>query len=226
MRTLLSTALVAAIAGVVVGDESEVVTIDNWGVVVDPDNDCKVAAADGKVTITVPGALHDLNKRNGMNAPRVLQEVVGDFQLTVKVTGEFKPGPESTLSSGLRFNSGGLLLWHDEENYIRLERNIMVSGTSTYCLPPLCEIFSEGKYRGINKSPTAEPYFQGASTWLRLKREGDYFRPALSHDGEIWEELKRTEVILPDKLLIGVSAINTSSTAHTVTFESLSVIKG
>jgi len=214
---------VTAVVGIAASDETEVVTIDNWGIVVDPDRDCQVAATDGKLAITVPGAMHDLNKRNGMNAPRVLQEAVGDFQLTVKVTGEFKPGPESTLSTGLRFNSGGLLLWHDEGNYLRLERNIMISGSTTYCFPPLCEIFSEGKYRGINRPATAEPYFQGQSTWLRLKREGDYFRPAVSHDGETWEELKRTEVILPDRLLIGVSAINTSSTAHTVTFERTSL---
>lgn len=226
MRRLTFTVLMFSLVPFAPGDASEVVTIDGWGAVVDQDKDCEASAKDGTLTITVPGTLHDLNKRNGMNAPRVVREVVGDFELRVKVIGGFKPGEESALESGLRFNSAGLLLWHDEQNYVRLERNIMVSGSTTYCFPPLCEIFSEGKYRGINKTVTTEPYFTDEATWLRLKREGDYFKPAVTHDGETWEELQRVESILPDKLLIGVSAINTSKTPLTVTFEGLSVTKG
>jgi regulation of enolase protein 1 (concanavalin A-like superfamily) len=196
-------------------------TVPNWGRFVDPDGDCQASLAGGKLIMTVAGALHDLNKRNAMNAPRVVQDVAGDFEITVKVTGYFTPGEESAVAGGLRFNSAGLLVYQNDDNYIRLERNAMVVGTQTYCFPPLCEIFAEGKYRGINRQATAEAYFQGKSTWLRIKRAGDYFKPAVSHDGQTWEELPRVEVVLADRLQVGVAAVNTTTTPHSVTFEEL-----
>ena len=116
-------------------------------------------------------------------------------------------------------------MWHDKQNYLRLERNQMVSGSTEYCFPPLCEIFADGKYKGINKPATTEKYFKSASTWLRLKREGDYFKPAISHDGKAWVELKKVEVIFPDKVLLGVSAINTGNESHTVKFDNLQLKK-
>src|SRR5262249_23997151 len=66
--------------------------IEGWGSVVDPDGDCTVKGEQGKLTMTVPNKLHNLNPAIASNAPRVLQEVAGDFTAFVKVTGEFKPG--------------------------------------------------------------------------------------------------------------------------------------
>lgn len=207
-------------------DDTKPQVIEKWGKVVDPDRDCKFSVNGKGLTITVPGTLHDLNKRNKMNAPRVLEAVEGDFEITVKVSGKFNPGPKSTISeNNVRFTSGGLLLWHDERNYIRLERNTMVRGSSAYCFPPLCEIFSDGKYKGINKPATTVDYFTGESTWLRLKREGDYFMPAISHDGKTWEELKKIELLFPDKVMVGVSAINTGNEPHSVTFDKIQMKK-
>jgi WD40 repeat protein len=52
-------------------------TLPGWGEVVDPDGDCTFAGEDGKLTITLPGTIHDLNPDifkdgRGGNAPRVL----------------------------------------------------------------------------------------------------------------------------------------------------------
>lgn len=63
-----------------------------WGSVTNSDGDCTFKADKGKLTITVPGNLHDLHPNRGMNAPRVLQEVEGDFTATVKVTCALTPG--------------------------------------------------------------------------------------------------------------------------------------
>ncbi len=144
----------------------------------------------------------------------------GRFEVVVKVTGDFRPDrrvPSERTSLQQRRLAG-----------LPERRQLHPAGTKpdglrhgTYCFPPLCEIFAEGKYRGISKQPTAEEYFQGRSTWLRIEREGDYFKPAISHDGQTWEELPRVEVILPDRLLVGVAALNTTTTPHTVTFEDL-----
>ena len=99
-------------------------TVRGWGTLIDLDNDCAVREEAGKLMITIPGGTHDLNMElGGMNAPRVLREVDGDFTVQVKVSGGFDPGNEAAKSGTAPFNSAGLLLWQDEKNYLRLERN-------------------------------------------------------------------------------------------------------
>lgn len=97
-----------------------------WGEVVDPDGDCEWKMNDGALAIEVPGTLHDLNiEISKNNAPRVVQEVEGDFVAKVKVTGSFDPGPVRTGPKSVPYNGGGLLVWLDEGSYIRLERGSM-----------------------------------------------------------------------------------------------------
>jgi S1-C subfamily serine protease len=68
-----------------------------WGTVIDPDKDCKITPNDKRLTIEIPGKLHELDYDGGLtNAPRVMREVEGDFVATVKVTGDFKLGPKCT----------------------------------------------------------------------------------------------------------------------------------
>ena len=115
------------------------ITIKGWGETVDPDGDCQIREADGVLTVSIPSTCHDLNRRNGtLNAPRVLQEVEGDSRIQVKVSGKFIPGNESTASKSPPFNGAGILIWHDEKSYARLERDSFPGGDGTrYCFPPL-----------------------------------------------------------------------------------------
>src|SRR5215510_9119964 len=70
--------------------------IPGWGTIVDPESDCVIKGDKDKLTITVPATHHTLNPERAMNAPRVLQEVDGNFTATVKVTCELDPGKNST----------------------------------------------------------------------------------------------------------------------------------
>ena len=77
----------------------------------------------GKLTIAVPGTLHDLGAEVGkLNAPAVLGDVNGDFVATVKVGGKIEPRGECTRPGGFPYQGAGLLLWNDPGNYVRLER--------------------------------------------------------------------------------------------------------
>jgi regulation of enolase protein 1 (concanavalin A-like superfamily) len=126
MFLLLAAFAVAAAAPV---KEKKTQTIKGWGKVIDPDRDCKVTEDKGKVTITVPTTRHDLSVFEDMpqhNAPRVLQEVKGDFRAQVKVP-VFPLAQANTASGGkISYVSAGLLLWLDDNNYIasgaRIER--------------------------------------------------------------------------------------------------------
>ena len=97
--------------------------LGSWGEVIDPDNDCKVEEKGNVLAIEVPGTIHDLDADNDrFNAPRVIREVSGDFSVTVKVVGGFKPGAKSTKPKGVPYNGAGIFVWQDSDNYIFLGR--------------------------------------------------------------------------------------------------------
>src|SRR5262245_56616033 len=78
-------------------DDKKPREIKGWGEATDPDGECKIEEKKGKLTIKVPGSLHDLfpgqkDEKKRFNAPRVLREVEGDFVAYVKVTADWKPG--------------------------------------------------------------------------------------------------------------------------------------
>src|SRR5262249_18473845 len=138
-RALLGTLAACLMAGGLVGQDKIPQTVKGWGIVTDPAGDCTVKEEKRKLTIEVPGGTHDLNQAiGGMKAPRVLQDVAGDFTAQVKLTAEFEPGEKAADEKAVPFNSAGLLLWQDEKNYLRLERNIWwVSSEGKHaCYPP------------------------------------------------------------------------------------------
>jgi regulation of enolase protein 1 (concanavalin A-like superfamily) len=197
-------------------------TISGWGNVIDPDGDCAITAGDGKVMVEVPGRTHDLSSYHSIykkrNAPRILQEIEGDFTVQVKVTGTFDPGAHSTLPEADPFNGAGLLLWADNENFLRLERNVWTTpdgGHSSY--QPLFEYWKNNTDLTPG-TPSSTPFFTGSSTCLRLTRQGNQVRAAVSSDGVNWIETDPVTVQFPAKINVGVDAINTSKQPFSVEF--------
>ncbi|HEV3258345.1 MAG TPA: DUF1349 domain-containing protein [Gemmataceae bacterium] len=219
-RLLALSVAVCFIAGAAVVRDEKPRTLKGWGKVTDPDGDCTVKAGKGKITLTVPGGTHDLNAATGMNGPRVLKEVEGDFTAQVKVTGDFDPGDKAANPRTSPFNGAGLLVWQDEKNYIRLERNRWwVADQGKYaCYPPLVEYFQDGEYKGTDPDATTDDFFKGRSTWLKIERQGDKVIASYSHDGKKWAVAKEIEAALPKKVQVGVAAVNTSTQPFTVEF--------
>ena len=174
---------------------------------------------DSKLTMIVPGTNHDLNPRRKMNAPRLLKRVAGDFTVQVKVTSDFTPGDTST-GKGKPFNGAGLVVWENEDNFLRLERNAYWVMGSLFCYPPLIEHWRDGKYAGVNAGPVlAEDFFEGRSTWLKLQRQGKRMTASMSDDGEEWTFTKEFSVDFPEDVSVGIQALNTSDATFTVDFE-------
>jgi WD40 repeat protein/serine/threonine protein kinase len=194
-------------------------TIPAWGDVIDPAGDCTVRAADGKLTIAVPGTDHDLT-RDDRSAPRLLQAVEGDFTFQVKVTGDFDP-------SKAGFNGAGLLLWIDHENYLRLERNVWfdVPTGKFVGYAPLFEYWRNGKRMRMNPLGTLEPFFKGRSTYLRLQRRVGNLVASVSHDGTEWISLPPLRIDLPKTVRVGVDAVSTSERPFVVEFSELRLTK-
>jgi regulation of enolase protein 1 (concanavalin A-like superfamily) len=212
----------AAFAG-----EDKVQQVPGFGQVVDPDGDCKLEASDGKLKITLPGTkVHDLSgvrEENSRNAPRVLQEVEGNFTATVKVTCALEPARQEKNNS---FNGAGLLVWESDKNFMRLERNLWVTPDGErVSYAPLFEYWHNNQCNTL-KGGTTTPYFQGASTYLKITRAGDEFKTAVSHDGSKWMETDSVTATMPKKVKVGVAAINSAPNAFSVEFSDLKVDKG
>lgn len=201
-------------------------SIEGWGKVENLRKDCKFTQEDDKLTIEVPGTPHNLNKViSDLNAPKVLQDVQGDFSIQVKVSGDFNPSPISTVAPrGKAYNGAGLLLWVSEDLFLRLERNIWINGPNRAdCHPPLFEVVVRGVPAGTSPAPVPATFFSTPATWFRLERTGNSVSGSLSHDGTNWSACGTATMNLPKKVSAGVAAVNTSKKAFTATFENLTL---
>jgi regulation of enolase protein 1 (concanavalin A-like superfamily) len=191
-----------------------------WGEVVDPDGDCQLDLRDGELVGIVPGTLHDLNvdiRKN--NAPRVVQEVVGDFVAQVKVSGSFHPGPIRTGPKSVPYNGGGLVVWLDEGNYIRLERAAMYRNDRVMGFLAF-ESRERGTRAEVHNKGGLDP---GRDLWLRVARLESVISGAYSLDGQTWEDLRPMEIDWPSRLRVGVDLVNSCGDPMTVRFAGYSL---
>jgi hypothetical protein len=152
-----------------------------WGTAIDTGKDCEFSPKEKTLSIKVPGTWHDLNPDTGkLNAPRVLRETEGDFVITVKVEGEFKPSGKSTNPRGFPYNGAGIIIWSDSDNFIRLERGAILRKDKTTATVAFEE--REGGYRGAVHNVTLQP----GPVYLRLERKGSRIFGSVSFDGSSW----------------------------------------
>lgn len=193
--------------------------ISGWGQLIDLDGDCTVKADNERVLFTVIG-WHDLSDDLPKNAPRILQEVEGDFVVFVKVGGAFKPVGPSTLANRRPYNGAGLLIWQDDKNYIRLERAaVEVNGQTPEYLNFQQHTDGAVRMARIELGLKPEPVH------IRLERRNGRLHAAASYDSRLWNGYLPVDVRLPGKLQVGIAAISTSSTVFTPEFEEFEVYR-
>jgi regulation of enolase protein 1 (concanavalin A-like superfamily) len=185
-----------------------------WGFLVDPDGDCQFTPGTRAMTVDVPATMHDLNPAmKKSNAPRVMADVTGDFSLTVRVGGEFHPGPRSTNPTSVPYHGAGILVWINSDNHIRLERaNLLRNGQNR---PHVAFIECEGGYGGANHSENVGD----GPVWLRMERKGSRIFAAISENGVDWKSLRPIDTLWPERLKVGLSVVSTSSSPFQVRFE-------
>ena len=189
--------------------------IKGWGQTEDPDGDCKITAREGRVTFSIPGTTHDLwpEGPKGVNAPRILQDVEGDFTVQVKVTSSVKP------ENGF-FRSGTLLIWQDDKTFIRLDSACAFRGGSTFDFYCYLHVF-KNKERLVNEQ--LRP-LKDQPTDLRLERRDTRIVASFSQDGgKTWRAFEEKAVDLPRKLKVGVAAVNGTNSPFTVTLEDFKI---
>ena len=193
-----------------------------WGDAVDPDGDCKfeLEPREDKVRIIVPGKPHILSAEIGhVNAPRLLREIKGDFDLIVRVAGTGNPGGKATTTVYAPYHGAGLLIWQDEENYVRLE--IAADVRHGKARP-----YVNFEYRKDGTLATSSgPMNTDGSNHLRLRRRGDEIYASFGPDGLRWTSFPPLTTKLSARLQVGVSAINSSTKPLTAEFAGLEVLE-
>ena len=193
-------------------------TLEGWGVALDPDGDCKIQPDGNSLVIEVPNTPHSLQGtlRSKANAPRVLREVDGDFEVQVKLEGAFTPSGDEDRIFG-RSIGAGLVLFRDEENYITLERTAMMRKGQVMSSVTINEQ-SAGNGRGTRNGRVGE-----GTTYLRLVRKGSQILPSASNDGKAWQSLKPADVQWPERLKLGLTVVSDSMAPLSVTFSEYTV---
>ena len=220
----LSALLAGGLATAWAAEVKPLETVAGWGLVVDPVGDCSFSHEEGRFTIKLPGAYHDLWPVKGqVNAPLVLQEVAGDFTIDVLVKEVTRAQPDTVLpamASTASFHAGSLVIWQDSKNFVRFDRTDMHNrGRATNAC--YLHIFQDG-------ARTAElaPAVPDQPTHLRLTRKGNRVTAAHSQDGaKSWRSLPEQKVTLAEKVKAGVSALNNTTRGNTVTFQGLKIEK-
>ena len=193
--------------------------VEGWGLAIDPFGDSQFRGDGKALTLDVIG-VHKDEKAAGdesLKTPRVLREVEGNFVMTVKVAGDFKPEGNSTAAKYVPYNGAGLLAWSDGDNFIRFERAAMKKGGKIVNYANLEEW--EGGGRGASYSGP----MPAGTVHLRLIRDGGKIVASVSPDGKNWGNLRPIDVQWPAKAKVGIVAVNSNTEPLSARFEELTV---
>jgi regulation of enolase protein 1 (concanavalin A-like superfamily) len=191
--------------------------------IIDPDGDCQVFLdrANDRASIHVPGVAHLLSAEyDRMNAPRILQEARGAFEVRVKVAGISQPGSRVSTTLYAPYHGAGIVIWKDPGHYVRLEiaTDFRKGKTHPYANFELRQDGRLASSWGIK--------IEDGSTYLRIQRMGDELHAAFSPDGSSWTPFAPLTASLPDRVEVGVVAINSAAKPLKAEFERFQLIIG
>jgi serine/threonine protein kinase/regulation of enolase protein 1 (concanavalin A-like superfamily) len=194
--------------------------MEAWGDAVDPGGDCQfeLDPPEDKVRIIVPGKTHILSAEIGrMNAPRILRDIKGDFDVSVRVAGTDHAGGKATTTLYSPYHGAGLLIWQDMKNYVRLE-----VATDLQHGKPRPYVNFEYRKEGVLAATSG---MKNGDGWnhLRLSRRGDDINASFGPDGVRWTSFPTLTAKLKDRIKVGVAAINSSTKPLTAELEGLEV---
>lgn len=169
--------------------------VSGWGNPIDPDKDCKIQRDKDTLTIEMPGSDHDYDPvRKCFNAPQLLSELEGEFDLQVRVRIDYRPSAQSTVKGQPSFVSAGfLLIYPDKDHSIcaRLEYAVAQQGSrpGAYAVAP--RLAEPRRKEPAPGGKEADSYavmkrWTGASQRKDNRIESDHGRPR-QNDNQIWE---------------------------------------
>ncbi len=158
----------------------------SWG---DPFGDCSYTTADGLEIHAANG--RDLRFTN-LSAPRLLRSASGDWAIQAVCA------PVSGPPHDGRPCLGGLLLWKDRDNFLRLDRGVTDENGVLFsgCLENRDILVGRGRLVS-----------RDARVSLRLERVGDQVRALCSADGQGWFSVGQIGFSAEDPVQVGLHVI-------------------
>ena len=197
--------------------------IPGWGASEDPAGESNIKAEGTTLVIKTPDAYLDNFPPGKVNAPRVLQEVVGDFTAEVKVAHLDPSQTDSVLKSlgsfPTAYHAGILLVRVNDKNFIRFEKG---SKNTKGVQATTCElqVWENGK-----RMLYVPEDIEDVVVHLRLERRGDLLLSSFSKDdGKTWKQLPEHKLdTLKGAAKVGISLTNNTEPGCTVKFQDLKV---
>ncbi len=170
-------------------DEFDLASLQPKWLLVDPGQDARLSLGDQRGVLRLQAARggNDLYPGSNLDAPRLLQNVQGDFDLKTRLT----------VKPAYGYQGAGIVLWQDENNYLRLERALH-DGQGVYLWYRL-----GGVYQGYEAAETSLDTLH-----LRLKRIGNNFRGYSSANGSSWTLLFNLNLAYQSSLQAGLALVN------------------
>jgi regulation of enolase protein 1 (concanavalin A-like superfamily) len=202
------------------GEKQKTQILKGWGTVVDPDGDCKFAENQGKLTITIPNLPHDFTFRPdfvNQNGPRIIQDVDGDFSIQVRVMTFPRPEKKTSSNGKYSFVGAGLLVWLDNRNFIRCERSAEGNAGSLF-------VWLE-RFKDATSVARKLTQIANNDTYLQVQRKDTTltFTVKAGGDDQQWMPVQTLEVDLPQKLKVGVHALNTTTKVFSPQFDNFKI---
>ena len=214
------------------------------GDLIDPSASCRLVKNpdDFKITISLPGnkvlSLSPRLKQRGApihNAPRALADVTGDFAAVVLVSREMNPGVELVKNTDvidrgpdgrtrrieITYQSAGLLLYQDKDNYMTVERSSRTDpGGATLIEQLTIEVIRDGKY-------AIEPVYlevpEGDTKIIMLRRNGKV-QCLICPTEDTLVVTKELAFDWPETVKVGITASNISRKPFDAKFEEFVII--
>jgi regulation of enolase protein 1 (concanavalin A-like superfamily) len=132
----------------------------------------------------------DLGPNTNLTAPRLLLEVRGEFALEARMEGDW----DARDGNG----GGGLVVWKDNLNLLRLEK----CGMGFHYESVLLQAIVRGEFRIVGRG-----LLRGSAFHLRLEREGERFTALCSADGVHWLTCGQVAFPARDPLRVGIASL-------------------
>ncbi len=169
--------------------------VSGWGDLIDPDKDCKIHRNKDSLTIEMPGTDHDYDPvRQRFNAPHLLSDLEGEFDLQVRIRIVSCPSAQSTVEDKPSFVSAGFLLIYPDKDYSVCARlDYAVAQLGSRLAPPRVEPGLARPQRHDAASKEKEPAsYVVEKSWVgsrprrSKKPEYDHGLPRLRYNS-MWE---------------------------------------
>lgn len=169
----------------------------------DPFSDCSYKVESGL-------EIHAANGRDlwwmNRSAPRLVRQASGDFAIqTFCRSAQAGRGSAGDPGHDPQLPIGGLLLWKDDANFLRLV--LGSRGTRDVSFEGYIENQSVWIGRGLLPTSNDRPRASGETVGLRLERSGSQVRALCSINGEQWFGLGRAAFPVSDPVQVGIHAV-------------------